>query len=147
MQTHYERKTVVMNEGILEKNGEAAGAAKGRSDERANDSKEAANPMKLRSIVISVDDGGEFIKHIDDGNFVDLEVDNSGIVTGNHQLPNGSVNPVDGTLQGDVLTLNDRTIKRQYTGLFNGKRFIGVRKRLTDKTDQEEGVWVGTKKP
>lgn len=105
----------------------------------------ATTKQQLTSTVIIFNDDDEFVRVDDDGTF-DLEITPQGDITGKHAHPTS--NGVHGSLQNGVITLTSDDGVREHTGFLIGKTFIGLRIPLTEAlTDQEEGVWVGTKKP
>lgn len=103
----------------------------------------SAEKLQLSSeVVIFRSDGSIF--HENDGEF-DLEITGQD-VTGTHSHP--TPHTVTGTLTGVVITLDSDDGVRNHTGLLVGDtRFIGKREPRDDSLNQEEGVWVGTKKP
>jgi hypothetical protein len=94
-------------------------------------------------VVIFKSDGSIVLES--DGEF-DLKI-NGQTVTGTHTHP--ASHNVKGTLTGNVIVLDSEDGKRRHKGLLIGeKTFIGKRKPNGDALlQQEEGVWVGTKKP
>lgn len=131
-----------MNESQSKQNAAATGAAKDTlAETRAELNTETQ--QKLGSQVVVFRSNDEPVLE-DDGEF-DLKI-NGENVTGTHSFPTSHT--VTGKLTGNVLIVNSDDGKRSHKGILVGdKTFIGKRKPNGDAFFQEEGVWVGTKKP
>ena len=103
----------------------------------------SAEKLKLSSEVVVFRSDGSIV-HENDGEF-DLDITGND-VTGTHTHP--KPHNVTGTLTGVVITLDSDDGLRNHTGLLVGdSKIIGKRKPKGQALDQEEGIWVGTKKP
>lgn len=107
--------------------------------------------LKLKSQVLIFDSSGKFATVDEDGEF-ELSIDEAGVVTGRHSRP--EPHDVEGSLDNSTTppSIYVRSVdgKRMHTGALldlGGERFIGARLILRSiaLTEQEEGVWVGTK--
>lgn len=128
-----------MTESMSKKQAAATSAAK-ETEQTAEPL--SAEKLQLSSEVVIFRDGSIF--HENDGEF-DLQI-NGQDVTGTHSHP--TPHTVTGTLRGVVISLDSDDGVRNHTGLLVGDtRFIGKREPRGDSLNQEEGVWVGTKKP
>lgn len=129
-----------MTDSMSKQQAAATGAAKETPEQTV--APLSAEKLQLSSeVVIFRSDGS--IAHENDGEF-DLEITGQD-VTGTHSHP--TPHTVTGTLTGVVITLDSDDGLRNHTGLLTGKSFIGKREPRGQSLFQEEGIWVGTKKP
>jgi hypothetical protein len=103
--------------------------------------------QKLDSLVIGFDMNNNVVLPPEDDGTFDLDVSPQGDVKGTHVHPTSD--GVKGSLKNDVLDVTSDDGAMRHTGvLIANKFYIGKRIILDEAlTDQEEGVWVGTKKP